>query len=104
VITPLRVRAFRLVQHERKGPISVTWYLWAMHPAIAAGSVHHVHAVSSRATPLPRLAARPHGPPLLFHVLLQHPKTEKALSLIGKGLDLRKLVAGAGFEPATSGL
>ena len=28
----------------------------------------------------------------------------KALSLIGKGLELRKLVAGAGFEPATSGL
>ncbi len=32
------------------------------------------------------------------------PETQKALSLLGKGLDLRKLVAGAGFEPATSGL
>jgi hypothetical protein len=32
------------------------------------------------------------------------PGTQKALFLIGKGLDLRKLVAGAGFEPATSGL
>ena len=32
------------------------------------------------------------------------PGTQKALSLPGKGLDLRKLVAGAGFEPATSGL
>ena len=32
------------------------------------------------------------------------PGTRKALSLVGKGPDLRKLVAGAGFEPATSGL
>ena len=32
------------------------------------------------------------------------PETQKALSLLGKDLDLRKLVAGAGFEPATSGL
>src|SRR6266567_4660078 len=32
------------------------------------------------------------------------PDTQKALSPLGKGLELRKLVAGAGFEPATSGL
>jgi hypothetical protein len=31
-------------------------------------------------------------------------RNAKALSRLGKGLDLRKLVAGAGFEPATSGL
>ena len=36
--------------------------------------------------------------------LVTFPVTQKALSLPGKGLDLRKLVAGAGFEPATSGL
>jgi Transposase IS66 family len=36
--------------------------------------------------------------------LVTCPATQKALSLPGKGLDLRKLVAGAGFEPATSGL
>jgi hypothetical protein len=28
-------------------------YFWARHPATAAGSVHHVQAVSSRATPSP---------------------------------------------------
>jgi hypothetical protein len=32
------------------------------------------------------------------------PGTQKTLLLIGKDTDLRKLVAGAGFEPATSGL
>ena len=32
------------------------------------------------------------------------PGTRKALSLVGKGPYLRKLVVGAGFEPATSGL
>jgi len=36
--------------------------------------------------------------------LVTCPVTQKALSLLGKGLELRKLVAGAGFEPATSGL
>ncbi len=36
--------------------------------------------------------------------LVTFPVTEKALSLPRKGPDLRKLVAGAGFEPATSGL
>ena len=58
------------------------------------------HPVSPR---LPRLAAGPHGTLLLLHGLLQR-QNAKALSLPGKGLDLRKLVAGAGFEPATSGL
>ena len=32
------------------------------------------------------------------------PGTRKALSLVGKGPYLQKLVAGAEFEPATSGL
>jgi hypothetical protein len=31
-------------------------------------------------------------------------RNAKALSLLRKGLDLRKLVAGGGFEPPTSGL
>ncbi len=79
-------------------------YLWAKHPAIAGGSVHHVQAVSSRVTPSPpsrRRAARRAVAATRFTTV---PETQKALSLLGKGLDLRKLVAGAGFEPATSGL
>ena len=43
------------------------WYRWAKHPAIAGSSVHHVQAVSSRATPSPRLAARAHEALLLLH-------------------------------------
>ena len=42
-------RMYRLVQHEWKGRDALA-YLWAMHPAIAGGSVHYVHAVSSRVT------------------------------------------------------
>ena len=79
-------------------------YLWARRPAIAGGSVHHVQAVSSRVTPSPpsrRQAAQSLVATTLFTTV---PGTQKALSLPGKGLDLRKLVAGAGFEPATSGL
>ena len=60
-----------------------------------------LHAVSLRAS-LSHLSGRsmPHRHPFL----VTFPVTQKALSLRGKGLDLRKLVAGAGFEPATSGL
>jgi hypothetical protein len=59
------------------------------------------HAVSPRASPshLPGL-----GPPRGPRALVTCRVTQKTLSLPGKGLDLRKLVAGAGFEPATSGL
>jgi hypothetical protein len=93
-----------LVQHEREETGMRLRDLWASHPAIAGGSVHHVHAVSSRATPSPpsrRQAARSTAPTTRFTTV---PGTQKALSLLGKDLDLRKLVAGAGFEPATSGL
>ena len=43
-------------------------------------------------------------PPVPTTCLITAPGTQKALSSLGKGLDLQKLVAGAGFEPATSGL
>jgi hypothetical protein len=79
-------------------------YLWARHPAIAGGSVHHVHVVSSRATPSPpsrRQAARSAASATRLATVLD---TQKALSRLGKDLDLRKLVAGGGFEPPTSGL
>jgi hypothetical protein len=98
------LRTFRLVQHEWAETGMHVRYLWARHPAIAGGSVHHVHAVSSRATPSPpsrRQAARSPGAATR---LATAPDTQKAFSSLGKGLYLRKLVAGAGFEPATSGL
>jgi hypothetical protein len=50
-----------------------------------------------------RLAARPHGALLLLHVYYSA-RYAKALSRLGKGLELRKLEAEAGFEPATPGL
>jgi len=76
-------------------------YLWAKHPEIPSGSVHHVHAVSSCAALSRRQAARN---PVAATRFTTVPETQKALSLLGKGLNLRKLVAGAGFEPAPSGL
>jgi hypothetical protein len=42
--------------------------------------------------------------PVATTFLTTAPGTQKTLLLIGKDTDLRKLVAGAGFEPATSGL
>jgi hypothetical protein len=96
---------FRLVQREWEETGMHVRDLWARHLAVAGGSVCRVQAVSSRAAPVsPRLAARPRGALLLLHVLLQCPARKRPLSRLGKGLDLRKLVAGAGFEPATSGL
>ena len=76
-------------------------YLWARHPAIAGGSVHHVQAVLSRVSLSRCQATWSPAPTTRFTTA---PGTQKALSRLGKGLDLRKLVAGAGFEPATSGL
>ena len=80
------------------------WDLWARHPAIAGVSVHHVQAVSSRVNlsrPSRCRAARRAVAATRFTTV---PETQKALSPLGKGPELRKLVAGAGFEPATSGL
>jgi hypothetical protein len=102
--TALRLRAFGLVHHGWEETGGCRWDLRAGHPAIAGGSVHHVQAVSSRAAPSPpscRQAARSSAPTTPFTTV---PGTQEALSRLGKGLELRKLVAGAGFEPATSGL
>jgi hypothetical protein len=46
-------RMFRVVQHEWEETGMHLRYLWARRPAVAGGSVRHVHAVSSRATPSP---------------------------------------------------
>ena len=79
-------------------------YLWAGHPAIAGGSVHHVQAVSFPVTPSPPVALPGSAEPCCRYMYCCTPETPKAPSWQEKGLDLRKLVAGAGFEPATSGL
>jgi hypothetical protein len=77
--------------------------LRAGHPEIAGRSVHHVHAVSSRVTPSPpSLPGRAEG--CFCYTFYYSSDAQKALSPLGKDPDLRKLVAGAGFEPATSGL
>ena len=60
-------------------------YLWATHPEIADGSVHHVQAVSSRVTLSPPSrcqAARSPAPTTPFTTV---PGTQKSLLLIGKG-------------------
>jgi len=67
----------------------------------AAEYVHPVQVVSSRPIPSRCRAARRAVAATRFTAV---PETQKALSRLGKGLDLRKLVAGEGFEPSTSGL
>jgi len=46
-------RMSRLVQHEWEQTGMHVRHLWAKHPEIPSGSVHHVQAVSSRVTPSP---------------------------------------------------
>ena len=76
-------------------------YLWEKHPAIAGDVVYRVPRCLAACQPVSHVRPRhTSATPLL----VTFPVTQKALSLPGKGLDLRKLVAGAGFEPATSGL
>ena len=99
-----RFCAFKLLTAEREQAAMHLWDRWAGRPAVAGGSIHHVQAVSSRVTPSPpprRQAARSRVAATRFTTVAG---TQKALSQLGKGLDLRKLVAGVGFEPATSGL
>jgi hypothetical protein len=80
-------------------------YLWARRPGIAGDSVHPVHAVSSRVAPSPpsntRRQAAPN--PAAATRLATAPGTQKTLSRLGKGLDLRKLVAGRDLNPRPLG-
>ena len=87
-------RMFQVVQREREETRMHLRYLWARHPAIAGGSVHHVQAVSSRVTLSPPSRCQAARSPVPTTRLTTAPGTQKALSLLGKGLDLRKLVAG----------
>ena len=98
-----RFCAFKLLTAEREQAAMHLWYRWAGRPAVAGGSVHHVQAVSSRVTSSPPSrcrAARSPAPTTCFTTV---PGTQKALSLPGKGPDLRKLVAGRDLNPPPLG-
>src|SRR5271166_81582 len=99
---PPRLPQVRLVQHEREEIGSHLGYLRARRPAIPSSSVHQVQAVSSHAIPSPPSRCRAARRAVAATRFTTAPDTQGALSLPGEGLDLRKLVAGAGFEPATS--
>ena len=75
--------------------------LWARRPEIAGGSVYRLLRCLAPCQLVSPVGPWPAAP---AHALVTRRVTRKALSLVGKGLELRKLVAGAGFEPATSGL
>ena len=76
-------------------------YFWARRPEIAGDVVYRVPRCLTPCQPVSPVRPRRTAPE---PPLVTFPVTQKALSWLGKGLDLRKLVAGAGFEPATSGL
>jgi hypothetical protein len=80
-------------------------YFWEERPEIASGSVSRVPGCLGPCQPVSLAGLFSSlGATALASALVTCPVTQKALSLPGKGLDLRKIVAGAGFEPATSGL
>src|SRR5580704_4156639 len=58
-LTSSRATRFQLLRDHREETDGHLRDLRARHPAIAGGSVHHVHAVSSRVTPSP--PSRPPG-------------------------------------------
>ena len=62
-------------------------YLWAKHPAIAGGSVYHIHAVSSR--PVSPVSPPGRAGPCCCYRFCYSIQNAKALSRPGKDLDLR---------------
>ena len=93
-LTPSRLRAFQLLHHQREETGGHLRYPRAKHPEMTSGGVHRVQAVSSRVTPSRRQAVQILSRP---RDLLQHPKRKGPLPP-EEGLDLRKLVAGAGWN------
>jgi hypothetical protein len=63
---------------------------------MGGGNVHHVQVVSSRVIPSRRQAAPGPYRATRFTTACE---TQRTISPPGKGPELRKLVAGAGFEP-----
>ena len=101
--TPWGLPEVQLVRHEREEIGRHLGYLRAQHPAIAAAA-STTSTLSQHVSPrLPRLAVGPRGA-LLYYTFYYRARHAKGPLPDEKGLDLRKLVAGAGFEPATSGL
>ena len=72
-------RMYRLVQHEWKGRDALA-YLWAMHPAIAGGSVRPVQAVSPRVTQSPPSPCQATRSLVVTTPLTTAPGAQKALS------------------------
>jgi hypothetical protein len=77
---------FRLVQREREETGIHLRDLWARRPAIAGSSVHHVHAVSSRAAPSPPSRRQAAQNPALTTPFTTVPDAQKALSLSERAL------------------
>jgi hypothetical protein len=76
-------------------------YLQAKRPEIASGSVYCVPRCLAQYQPVSPVGPWPAAPTL---ALVTWPVTQKALSYWERAPELRKLVAGEGFEPSTSGL
>jgi hypothetical protein len=77
-------------------------YLCASRPEIASENVYRIPRCLTPCQPVSpvRSSARRTGSRLVTY-LVTCPVMPRALSQLGKGLELRELVAGAGFEPAT---
>ena len=87
--TPWGLPEVQLVQHEREEIGRHLGYLRARHPAIAAAA----STTSTLSHPVtPRLPVAPPGraEPCFYYTFTTAPGTQKALSRLGKGLDLRK--------------
>ena len=65
-LTPSRLRAFRLVQHEHEEIDGHLGYLRARRPAIAGGSVHHVR-LSHPVSPVSPVALPGRTEPCLYY-------------------------------------
>ena len=96
------IEGFRAVAAKHNPPQDIDGLLaWAA--GTDSSGLHVVTAWPPVSPRLLRRAARPRRGLLLLHLYYSSRDARGPLPS-GKGLDLRKLVAGAGFEPATSGL
>ena len=96
------IEDFRAVSAKHNPPQDIGGLLaWAA--GTDSSGLHVVTAWPPVSPRLLRRAARPRRGLLLLHLYYSSRDARGPLPS-GKGLDLRKLVAGAGFEPATSGL
>jgi len=97
------LRVFGLVQHE--------WKETGMHVRTSGPRAQRSQAAASTTSrlshpvsPVSPIALPGDAEDCSYYTAYYNVRNAKALSRLGKGLDLRKLVAGEGFEPSTSGL